>query len=88
MGGKRWKNAHAVILIPICFDECVSVLILVETSLDVPFISVPSMKDRRLQVTFVRIDERSSRVADKLGPELMQNEDVYVDMGKEVDLHD
>ena len=82
MGGKRRKNAHVVILIPICFDECVNVFILVETSSDVPFISVRSMKDRRLLVTVVRIDERSSRVADNLvGPELMQNEDVYVDMG-------
>ena len=33
MGGKRWKSAHAVILIPICY-ECVNVLILVETSED------------------------------------------------------
>jgi hypothetical protein len=34
--GSGWKDAHAVILIPICFDECVSALILVEMALDVP----------------------------------------------------
>jgi hypothetical protein len=31
---------------------------LVETLLDVPFISVGSMKDRMLQTTVIRIDER------------------------------
>jgi hypothetical protein len=43
-----------------------------------PFISVPSMKDLRLQVTVVRIDERCRQARTRAD----QNEDVQVDMGK------
>ena len=49
---------------------------LVETLLDVPFISVGSMKDRMLQTTVIRIDEGRPVWQTKLGPELMQNDDV------------